>query len=206
VNSTPPILENGTDGDGDGKVSLKTSAPDALVSGGKMLQHLGWRANEPWLAEVTLPRDFDWSQTGLDVSKPASDWQAMGVTPRNGPLVADLPASVLIPQGRKGPAFIAYPNFRVYFEWNQSFTYVMTAAYFGTRLGGAKVFDAGNPDPGLSGNQMKSLQTKLQSRGYDVGNIDGILGAKTRAAVRREQDRLGMAVDGWPTPALLGKL
>lgn len=200
------ILENGVDGDGDGQVSLKTSAPDALMSGGKMLHHLGWRAGEPWLDEVAVPNDFDWSLTGLDVQKSTAEWRALGVTARNGDLANGLTASLLLPQGRGGPAFIAYPNFRVYFDWNQSFTYVMTAAYFATRLQGAQVFDAGNPEPGLEGGQMKQLQTKLQGRGYDVGDIDGILGAKTRSAVRREQARLGLAVDGWPTPALLGKL
>ncbi|MGJ8615244.1 MAG: lytic murein transglycosylase [Sulfitobacter sp.] len=200
------ILENGTDGDGDGKVSLKTSAADALMSGGKMLQSLGWRAGEPWLAEVTLPDDLDWSQTGLETTKPISEWSALGVTPRNGPLAEGLEGSVLIPQGRNGPAFIAYPNFRVYFEWNQSFTYVMTAAYFATRLQGAKVYDVGNPDKGLNGDQMRTLQTRLQDMGYDVGGVDGILGSGTRAAVRAEQTRLGMPVDGWPTPELLSRL
>ena len=82
----------------------------------------------------------------------------------------------------------------------------MTAAYFATRLEGAQVYDAGTPDTGLSGSQMKDLQGKLSARGYDVGKIDGILGANTRAAVRAEQARLGIIVDGWPTPALLSKL
>ncbi|MCX7558628.1 lytic murein transglycosylase [Sulfitobacter sp. F26204] len=200
------ILENGVDGDGDGKVSLKTSAPDALMSGGKMLQALGWRAGEPWLAEVSLPADFDWSLTGLETEKPVADWQALGIVPRQGTLQEGLSASIILPQGRKGPAFAAYPNFRVYFDWNQSFTYVMTAAYFATRLQGAPVFDAGNPERGLESDQMKALQTRLQSRGHDVGAIDGILGAGTRAAVRVEQTRLGLAVDGWPTPELLSKL
>jgi lytic murein transglycosylase len=200
------ILRNGVDGDGDGIVSLKTSAADALTSGGKMLQSLGWRAGEPWLAEVTLPRELDWSQTGLETTKAISEWSALGVKPRNGPLAEGLQGSVLIPQGRNGPAFIAYPNFRVYFEWNQSFTYVMTAAYFATRLRGAEVFNAGSPDIGLDGDQMRALQTKLQDMGYDVGGIDGILGSGTRAAVRAEQGRLGMPVDGWPTPELLSKL
>ena len=200
------ILENGVDGDGDGKVSLKTSAADALMSGGKMLQHLGWRAGEPWLAEVTLPDGFDWSLTGLQTQKPVTAWQALGVTARSGQLDSGLSGSILLPQGRGGPAFLAYPNFQVYFEWNQSFTYVLTAAYFATRLNGAPVFDAGSPAPGLAGEEMKALQTKLQARGHDVGGIDGILGAGTRAAVRAEQSRLGMPVDGWPTAALLGRL
>lgn len=200
------ILENGVDADGDGEVSLKTSAPDALMSGGKMLQSLGWRAGEPWLAEVTLPNDFDWSQTGLEITKPIPEWQSMGVGTRNDALQTELTASILLPQGRKGPAFVAYPNFRVYFDWNQSFTYVLTAAYFATRLQGAKVFDAGTPEPGLDGAQMKTLQTRLAARGHDVGGIDGILGAGTRAAVRAEQSRLGLPVDGWPTAALLSKI
>tara|TARA_R110002049_G_scaffold117332_3_gene270701 strand:- start:95997 stop:97157 length:1161 start_codon:yes stop_codon:yes gene_type:complete len=200
------ILENGVDGDGDGKVTLKTSAPDALMSAGKMLQSLGWRAGEPWLAEVSLPRDFDWAQTGLETTKTIAEWQALGVTPRNGPLADGQSASVLLPQGRGGPAFVGYPNFRVYFEWNQSFVYVMTAAYFATRLQGAQVYEAGNPAQGLDGEAMKRLQTKLQGLGHDVGKVDGILGSGTRAAVRAEQTRLGLAVDGWPTPELLAKL
>lgn len=200
------ILENGVDGDGDGKVSLKTSAPDALMSGGKMLSHLGWQPGQPWLAEVTLPKDFDWSLTGLQTSKSVEEWEKLGVTARNGSLQKGLTASVLLPQGHKGPAFIAYPNFNIYFEWNQSFTYVLTAAYFATRLEGAKVYDAGNPEQGLNGEQMKVLQKRLQARGHDVGKIDGILGAGTRAAVRTEQQRLGLPVDGWPTAELLGKL
>lgn len=199
------ILENGVDGDGDGHVYLKRSAPDALMSGGKMLQHLGWRAGEPWIQEVRVPADIDWSLSGIATKRNAADWQAMGVRARSGTL-ANLPASLILPQGRNGPAFLAYPNFDVYFEWNQSFTYVLTAAYFATRLAGAPVYDAGNPDPGLGPDGMKALQRKLQARGYDVGKIDGILGAGTRAAVQAEQQRLGLAADAWPTRALLDRL
>ncbi|MBT0959509.1 lytic murein transglycosylase [Alphaproteobacteria bacterium KMM 3653] len=201
------ILTNGVDGDGDGKVSLKTSAPDALLSGAKMVQTLGWRKGEPWLQEVTLPSNLDWSKTGLTTTMKVSDWAKQGVKPRSGSLgPSNLQASVLLPQGRKGPAFLAYPNFNVYFEWNQSFVYVTTAAYFATRLSGAPVYNAGNPDPALSDGQMKSLQKKLANRGYDVGKIDGILGAKTRAAVQKEQSRLGLPADAWPTKDLLNRL
>ncbi|APX12635.1 lytic murein transglycosylase [Tateyamaria omphalii] len=199
------IIENGVDGDGDGAVRLKTSAPDALMSGGKMLQHFGWRAGEPWLQEVTVPAQMDWSLSGVSKPRSIADWQAMGVRARSGQL-ATLPASLILPQGHKGPAFLAYPNFDVYFEWNQSFTYVLTAAYFATRLGGAQVYDAGTPDAGLGPDQMKQLQTRLQARGHDVGKIDGILGAGTRAAVQAEQQRLGLPADAWPTPALLNRL
>ncbi len=199
------ILDNGVDGDGDGKVSLKTSAPDALMSGAKMLSHLGWQPGQPWLQEVTVPAQMDWSLSGPGKPRPVSEWQAMGVQARSGSL-ANLPASLILPQGHKGPAFLAYPNFDVYFEWNQSFVYVLTAAYFGTRLEGAQIYNAGNPAQGLTGAQMKQLQTKLQARGHDVGKIDGILGAGTRAAVQAEQQRLGLPADAWPTAELLGRL
>ncbi len=199
------ILDNGVDGDGDGKVSLKTSAPDALMSGAKMLSHLGWQPGQPWLQEVMVPAQMDWSLSGPGKPRPVSDWQAMGVQARSGSL-ANLPASLILPQGHKGPAFLAYPNFDVYFEWNQSFVYVLTAAYFGTRLEGAQIYNAGNPAQGLTGAQMKQLQTKLQARGHDVGKIDGILGAGTRAAVQAEQQRLGLPADAWPTAELLGRL
>ena len=201
------IIENGVDGDGDGKVSLKTSPADALMSGGRMLSSLGWRPGEPWLQEVVLPRDMDWSQTGLDTTKSVADWSRAGVKPRQGSLgPGNLPASILLPEGRGGPAFLAYPNFSVYFEWNQSFVYVMTAAYFASRLEGAPVFDAGAPSPALSEGQMKSLQKKLTERGHDVGGIDGILGRMTRTAVQKEQARLGLPADAWPTTDLLNRL
>ncbi|SFE48754.1 lytic murein transglycosylase [Roseivivax sediminis] len=201
------IIENGVDGDGDGHVSLKTSVPDALMSGGKMLSALGWRAGEPWLQEIDMPSEFDWYATGLETTRPAAEWAEAGVTARSGRLDApDLPASILLPQGRGGPAFLAYPNFRVLFEWNQSFTYVLTAAYFATRLEGAPIFNAGDPAPGLDADGMVALQEKLQARGYDVGETDGILGAGTRAAVRDVQQELGLPADAWPTRDLLNRL
>ncbi|MGR3527571.1 MAG: lytic murein transglycosylase [Paracoccaceae bacterium] len=200
------IIENGVDGDGDGHVRLKTSTPDALLSGAKMLSHFGWRKGEPWLQEVEVPAEMDWSQAGIGTALPVAQWAAMGVQPRSGGWAADLPASLILPQGHTGPAFVAYPNFNVFFDWNQSFTYVLTAAYFGTRLEGAPVFDPGNPDPGLDQDGMKRLQERLAARGHDVGAVDGILGAGTRAAVRAEQMRLGLPADGWPTAALMSRL
>ena len=200
------ILEKGVDGDGDGHVTLTTSAPDALMSGANLLRSHGWRANEPWLTEITLPDSFDWSQTGLHSERPTEDWAALGVTARDGTLPAGLSGSILLPQGRNGPAFLAYPNFRVLFEWNKSFTYVLTGAYFATRIEGAAPYAAGTPEPGLDADQMKALQEKLVARGHDVGQIDGILGADTRDAVQKEQQRLGLPADAWPTAALLNAL
>jgi hypothetical protein len=200
------ILARGVDGDGDGLVTLKTSVPDAILSGARMLQHHGWRTGEPWLQEVILPETFDWELTGLTTELPAEQWAAMGVQVRNGVVANGLPASILLPQGGKGPAFLAYPNFSTLFEWNKSFVYVTTAAYFATRLMGADPYRAGNPDPALGLDQMKTLQGKLAALGHDVGTIDGILGAATRVAVQKEQARLGLPADAWPTADLLDKL
>jgi lytic murein transglycosylase len=199
------ILARGVDGDGDGIVSLKTSVPDAILSGARMLRDLGWRADEPWLQEVSLPAALPWEKTGLRTTLTGPEWAALGVTARDGTL-ANLPASILLPEGRKGPAFIAYPNYSTLFEWNQSFVYVTTAAYFANRLNGAPVFTPGNPDPQLSVDDTKTLQEKLKQRGYDVGGVDGILGTNTRDAVRQEQMRLGLPADAWPTHDLLEKL
>ncbi|MDP3262658.1 MAG: lytic murein transglycosylase [Tabrizicola sp.] len=200
------ILERGVDGDGDGLVTLKTSPADAILSGARMLQHHGWRAGEPWLTEVALPDSFDWSLTGLQTENPTEAWAALGVTPREGSLPANLSASVLLPQGRNGPAFLVYPNYRVLFDWNKSFIYVTTAAYFATRIEGAPAYAAGDPDPALGPDEMIALQEKLSRLGHDVGQIDGILGAGTRAAVQREQLRLGLPADGWPNRSLLDAL
>ncbi|MDJ0628040.1 MAG: peptidoglycan-binding protein [Rhodobacter sp.] len=201
------ILERGLDGDGDGHVKLKTSVPDALFSGANMLRGFGWRPNEPWMQEIVVPGNLPWEATGLTTSKPVAEWARLGVKPRSGAFEGpNLRGSILLPMGRKGPAFMAYPNYSVLFEWNQSFVYLATAAYFGTRLQGAPVYNPGNPDKPLSDGQMKALQKKLAARGYDVGKIDGILGAGTRAAVQAEQRRLGLPADAWPTRELLNRL
>ncbi|NRG16587.1 lytic murein transglycosylase [Rhizobiales bacterium] len=201
------IVRYGIDGDGDGHVTLKTSAPDAIMTAAHFIQSLGWRRGEPWLQEVKTPSSLPWQEAGLHTSKTVADWARLGVQPRSGPLPSgNLRASLLLPQGRNGPAFLAYPNFNIYLQWNQSFIYTTSAAYFATRLAGAPPYDAGNPDPGLSDAQMMALQQKLQAKGYDVGGIDGILGSGTRAAVRAEQARLGLPADGWPTAGLLAKL
>ena len=199
------ILERGVDGDGDGHVRLKTSVADAILSGARLLQYHGWQPGQPWLTEVVVPAEMDWSLSGLDTRLPVTEWESRGVKGRNGPLAAG-DASLILPQGRDGPAFLGFDNFRTLFDWNQSFTYVLTAAYFATRLQGAPPYDAGRADAGLDNDQMIALQKRLQSLGHDVGKIDGILGAGTRAAVQAEQKRRGLPADGWPTKGLLDAL
>lgn len=201
------IIAFGIDGDGDGHVNVKQSSPDAILTAAKFIEHLGFKRGEPWIQEVTIPDNLPFEKSGLGGTMTAGEWFALGVQPRDGNTAfSALPASLVLPQGRKGPAFITYPNFNIYLEWNQSFIYTTSAAYFATRFGGASVYQKGNPEPGLDVDQMKALQTKLQSLGHDVGKIDGILGAGTRVAVQKEQQRVGLPADGWPTPALLSAL
>lgn len=201
-------LARGVDGDGDGLVDLRNDAPDVIMTTANKLKSRGWKAGEPWLQEVALPDDLPWDQTGRLNKLPVQQWVDWGVTARDGsPLTeTSLKAGLVLPMGHKGPAFLAYENFDVYLQWNQSATYALTAGYLATRLAGQPAFELRSPDPGLSGDEMKRLQEKLQAKGYDVGKIDGILGANTREAIRQEQIRLGLVVDGWPTQQLLAGL
>ena len=201
------IIAFGVDGDGDGHVNVKSSSPDAILTAAKFIQHLGFKKGEPWIQEVSVPENLPWEKSGLGGTLTANEWFNLGVTPKDGnKTFGALPAALILPQGRKGPAFITYPNFNIYLEWNQSFIYTTSAAYFATRFMGAPVYAKGNPEPGLDDVAMKELQTKLDAKTHDVGKIDGILGSGTRIAVQREQQRLGLPADGWPTRALLDAL
>jgi len=200
------IVTKGVDGDGDGHVRLKTSSSDAIMTAANLINSLGWHAGEPWLVEVTATGNTQWGKSGLDTKLRVSEWEAMGLRARNGNMPSGrAEASLLAPQGRNGPKFLAFRNFDVYLEWNQSFIYSTTAAYLATRLGGAQRYDAGTPDQGLNDAQMKQLQQILAARGFDVGKIDGILGARTRNAVQAEQARMGLPADAWPTPEFLAR-
>lgn len=201
------ILALGVDADGNGHVDVRGSLPDAVLTGAALLRHHGWRPNEPWLVEVQIPSNLDLTRTGLRTQMSVSDWARLGVQARGVPMPSGgLRASVILPQGHRGPAFMIFDNFRVLFEWNQSFTYVVTAAYFATRIEGAPVYEAGNPQEGLGREQMMELQRRLAARGFNVGEVDGILGAGTRAAVQDVQAQVGLPADGWPTPELLRRL
>ncbi len=201
------IINHAVDGDGDGRITLKTSPADAILSGAAMLAAKGWTPGAPWLHEVAIPPGLDLTRTGLRTRMRVAEWQSLGVRPTHGTLPRGAgTASLILPQGHRGPAFMVFDNYRTLFEWNQSFIYVTTAAYFATRLMGAPVYQAGNPQPGLNQDQMRRLQRDLVARGYDVGEVDGILGANTRASVQDMQAQLGLPADGWPTPQLLRAL
>jgi lytic murein transglycosylase len=201
-------LAQGRDGDGDGRIDLRGSAADVIMTTASFLHSLGWKAGEPWMEEVRVPDQMPWEKTGREERLPISQWAEWGVTDRKGgPLdTTKSPASLVLPMGRYGPAFLVFDNYDVYLKWNQSFVYTLTAAHLATRFAGAPAYDRRNPEPGLSPAEMRQLQQKLDAKGHDVGKIDGVLGLGTREAVRAEQKDLGMPVDGWPTRALLDML
>jgi len=202
-------VEYGVDFDGDGHINLIKSSPDALASAGNYLAHLGWRRGEPWLQEVRVPDQLPWEQADIVTKLPRSQWAAWGVRMANGDAVPNdsLPAALLLPMGRNGPAFLAYNNFDVYLEWNSSLVYSTTAAYFATRLAGAPRVSRGKAEvQNLSAAEVKQLQQILAKRGYNVGKIDGIIGEMTRQAVKDVQLKLGLPADSYPTPDFLARV
>ena len=201
------ILAFGQDGDGDGRVDLGNSVADALMTAGRVLQDHGWAPGQPWLIEAIIPQTLDWSRTGLDHRMRVADWAGLGVRARTGPQPdGSLMASILLPHGRHGPAFYAFDNYRLYFEWNRSFVYATTSAFLANLFSGYPMYLDGNAPPPLGDQDVRALQAALQERGHDVGKVDGIVGRLTRAAVQAEQIRLGLPADAWPTRELRHRL
>ena len=202
-------VDYGVDFDGDGRRDLLHSSADALASAANYLSKVGWVRGQPWLEEVRVPAQMPWDQADLSILLPRSQWAKWGVTRPDGGALPndDSKASLLLPMGRHGPAFLAYPNFRMFTEWNQSLVYSTTAAYFATRLAGAPTIHRGNGtvEP-FAMAQIKELQALLARRGYDVGKVDGFLGLKSRQAVKAEQVKLGLPADSYPTPELVERL
>jgi len=196
------------DYDGDGRRNLIRSVPDVLASTANYLVGLGWKRGQPWLTEVRVPANLPWDQADLAIELPRAKWAAFGVALADGrPLPADnLPASLLLPMGRLGPAFLVYKNFQIYLQWNNSLVYSTTAAYLATRIAGGPPLKRGTPPPALAFNDMKTLQGLLARAGYDVGTIDGFLGLKTRQAVKAMQVKYGLPADSYPTAELLARM
>jgi lytic murein transglycosylase len=196
------------DYDGQGRRDLIHDAPDVLGSTANYLVGLGWKRGEPWLTEVHVPEKLPWDQADLDVQLPRSKWASWGVTLADGrPLPSDnLSASLLLPLGRLGSAFLVYPNFQVYLQWNNSLVYSTTAAYLATRITGAAPLHRGTPTPPLPFEQVKELQELLVRAGHDVGKVDGFLGLKSRQAVKAMQMKFGLPADSYPTTELLARM
>jgi lytic murein transglycosylase len=200
--------KSAVDYDGDGRRNLIKSTPDTVASAGNFLKSLGWKRGEPWLTEVKIPQNLPWQEAGLDVQHPVSQWAKWGVRGAHGKLPdGNLPASLLLPMGRFGPAFLAYENFRVLQGWNSSMVYVTTVAYFATRLDGAPPVSRGAPDiEVLDMQQVRELQRLLLKNGYEIGDVDGKVGEKTRGAVKAMQIKLRMPADAWPTSELIRRM
>jgi lytic murein transglycosylase len=203
-------LKNGVDFDGDGRRDLTNSIPDTLASAANFLVSLGWQRGQPWLQEVTVPREMPWDQADLTIQHPVSKWTAWGVKAAHGSLPSeDLPASMILPMGRFGPAFLAYPNFKAFLGWNSAYVYSTTVAYFATRIAGAPNVNhaAATTVETLSPQQIMELQRLLTKAGYEgVGEIDGKVGSGTRAAVKKAQMKYGLPADSYPTTELLERL
>jgi lytic murein transglycosylase len=200
-------LEKAVDFDGDGRRDLRRSTADALASTANFMRLAGWKKGQPWLQEVRVPQKLPWEKADLKIYLPRAQWAKWGVQTAAGkPLPADkVPVALLLPMGRKGPAFLAYPNFKAYIAWNESLLYSTTAAYFATRLAGAPAAKPGSAEP-FGYKLTVELQKILAKRGYDVGKIDGKIGAGTRAAVKDVQLKLGLPADSYPTAELLEML
>ena len=198
------------DGDGDGRRNIWRSLPDIYASTANYLASHGWRGGEPWGAEVRLPKDFPWEMAEVDIRKPIDEWRLRGVRLIDG---RDLPAvgsqaAIVAPAGHRGPVFILFDNFRVILKYNNSTAYGLAVALLSDRIAGGGPLIAQWPtdEPPLSPDERLVLQNLLAERGYDPGEVDGVVGPKTRAAVRKYQLSAGLVPDGYPTQQLLRML
>jgi lytic murein transglycosylase len=198
------------DYDGDGRRNLLSSPEDVIGSTANYIANgLKWRRGEPWLQEVRAPQDLPWDQADLTIQLPRSKWAQLGVTYPDGKALPndELPSSLLLPMGRMGPAFLAYPNFAAYTEWNNSLIYSTTAGYLATRIAGAPPMRRpAGPIAQLPFNEIKELQGLLVRAGFAVGKVDGVLGQQSRSAVKAMQVKYGLPADSWPTAELLAKM
>jgi lytic murein transglycosylase len=206
---TPSDYYNhGVDFDGDGRVDMIRSVPDALASAANLMKSFGWQRGQPWLQEVRVPANLPWEQADLNIQHPRSQWARWGVTAAQGSLPADnLQASLLLPMGRNGPAFLAYSNFKAYLQWNAAMVYSVTAAYFATRLNGAPPMGRGNAQVNvLTTEQVRELQQLLRAHRFYGGDIDGKVGAETRPAIKNAQLKVGLPADSYPSVDLIERL
>jgi lytic murein transglycosylase len=202
-------IKYAVDYDGTGRRNLLRSVPDVIGSTANYLVSLGWKRGEPWLQEVRVPANLPWDQADLSIQHTRGEWAAWGVTQADGkPLHNDLlKASLLLPMGRFGPAFLAFDNFQAYLKWNSSLVYSTTAAYYATRLAGAPAMQRGSgTPPPVTVEQTRELQQLLMRAGYEVGGADGKLGIATRQAIRAMQIKFGLPADSYPTAELLTRL
>ncbi|WP_413785007.1 MULTISPECIES: lytic murein transglycosylase [unclassified Marinobacter] len=203
------FLKHAVDADGDGRRDLWNSLPDAMMSAGKFLQSMNWDGDYRWGREVLLPKNFDYSLADgrrLELSK----WGELGITDAFGKPLAqeEITAALIVPAGHRGPAFLAYHNFKVIMGWNRSEFYAIAVGHLADRIAGAGMLQNPPPEdtPALSRDTVLELQAALNERGYDAGKPDGITGPATRSAIRKYQHAEGLIADGFPGQELLDRL
>lgn len=188
------------DFDGDGRRDLIDNTADALASTAHFLARAGWRSAQPWGFEVTLPAGLNLAGEGRRTKRPLSEWATRGVRRADGsPLPAGTaPAGLLVPAGPQGPAFLVTRNFDALYSYNAAESYGLAIAHLSDRLRGGRPFVTPWPtdDPGLSRAERRELQGLLILRGHDIGEVDGMLGERSRVAIRAEQQRLGHEASG----------
>ncbi|MBJ9986723.1 lytic murein transglycosylase [Acinetobacter sp. S40] len=192
------------DFDGDGRRNLVSSVPDALASTANFLKQAGWQTGMPWGFEVKIPEGVSISSEGRRNKKPLSSWQQQGLTRIDGSalvqgnLSLSTPAGLMTPAGANGPAFLVFKNFDAIYSYNAAESYGLAIAHLSDRLRGAGPFVNSWPtdDPGTSRAERREIQRYLISRGYDIGEVDGLIGDKSRQAIRQEQTRLGLNPTG----------
>ena len=194
------FLELAVDFDGDGRRDLVNSVPDALASTANFLSKRGYRSGEPWGYEVKKPAGFTGSSNRQD-KKPISYWRDQGFTLANGqPLPNELSgAALLMPAGSLGPTFLVGKNFDAFYSYNASENYALAIAHLSdliSRQDSSKTdFITAWPtdDPGISRQQSKVIQQAMLNAGYDIGEVDGIIGDNTRLAIQQYQIKQGIS-------------
>jgi lytic murein transglycosylase len=198
------------DFDGDGRRNIWEDDPrDALASTGAYLKHFGWTEGQPWGVEVQLPEGFDYLLADREIVKQPSDWAALGVVDQKGTAVPDHgPASVLLPGGAEGAAFLIFDNFAVLEKYNTADAYVVGVGHLSDRIkGGAAIrHDWPRQLRALSKDERIELQKRLTAAGFDTVKIDAKMGPLTINAVRRFQVSQGVLPDGYPSLKLLERL
>jgi lytic murein transglycosylase len=193
------------DGNRDGVRDIWASVPDALASTANYLRQHGWQPGLPWGFEVTLPKGFDFR----NLRQGFASWHALGLRRMDGKAMPRSgEATLFLPGGAQGPAFLVTDNYSVIKAYNSSDAYAMGVAYLGDRLmGGLPIQGAWPKDqPMLDKDQRQELQQRLAGLGLYEGEADGKLGAKTRDAVRNFQLKRGLIPDGYADYAVLREL
>lgn len=198
------------DGDGDGRIDIWGSVSDVMSSAANYLSSVGWRGDERWGREVTLPDNFDYTQSGPDSTKTVTQWNSMGVTKSNGsPLGnSEMEGSILLPAGASGPAFLGYNNFRTTRKWNRPIFYAISVGHLADRFvgGGAIAHMPEVEERALSSDEVTELQEILNSMDIDAGTPDGRIGPLTRQAVRTYQEQHDLRSDAYASFELLTAL